>query len=371
MLINAIASREAIPMTTARPVTGSGEDLGGVPWQSWIYTRVDGGIEITFTDEFGSGVYDFAPVPSGPEVPVDQLARFERHSPRHMFEQAVRLSPDYYVPAMEMPVFDFYYSVADFRGANGKSTLEVYFGLPCKPMHYVSQKDETHLIVARQAALIPVLADTVYRQGADLVYLAPGNQTGPGAIVPDVVSLDVPPGLYRLEVKAQDRFSGRLGLYRQTGEVASYGTEGLRVSGLEMAWKISEQPDTSAFAKQGLQVIPMPSRTYQKGQNAFVYYEIYNLKRDTFGQTNYEVVYTIGNKDQGNLFSRMAKTLLGRQKTEVAVGYEGKGVREVERVYTELDLNDVPAGRHYLQVLVKDLNSGETVEKETAFVVVE
>ena len=37
-----------------QPVT-SGEDMSTIPWETWIYTNVGGGIEITFTDEFGSG----------------------------------------------------------------------------------------------------------------------------------------------------------------------------------------------------------------------------------------------------------------------------------------------------------------------------
>ena len=44
------------------PVT-TGDDPSMVPWETWIYTDVAGGIEITFTDEIGSGSYDYAPVP--------------------------------------------------------------------------------------------------------------------------------------------------------------------------------------------------------------------------------------------------------------------------------------------------------------------
>ena len=44
------------------PVT-SGEDMSTIPWETWIYTDVGGGIEITFTDEFGSGTYEYAPMP--------------------------------------------------------------------------------------------------------------------------------------------------------------------------------------------------------------------------------------------------------------------------------------------------------------------
>ncbi|MXX15371.1 MAG: GWxTD domain-containing protein, partial [Gemmatimonadetes bacterium] len=44
------------------PVT-SGEDNSLVPWESWVYVTVGGGMEITFTDEMGSGHFNFAPIP--------------------------------------------------------------------------------------------------------------------------------------------------------------------------------------------------------------------------------------------------------------------------------------------------------------------
>ena len=59
----------------------------------------------------------------------------------------------------------------------------------------------------------------------------------------------------------------------------------MQISDLELAWEIASKETAGKFAKGDLNVIPMPSRTYQKGQSVFVYYEIYNLKKDEFGQT--------------------------------------------------------------------------------------
>ncbi|MDE2700178.1 MAG: hypothetical protein OXI23_15005, partial [Gemmatimonadota bacterium] len=38
---------------------------------------------------------------------------------------------------------------------------------------------------------------------------------------------------------------------------------------------------------------PNPLRAYRTGQSAYVYLEIYNLKKDEFGRTQYEITYTI------------------------------------------------------------------------------
>ncbi len=352
------------------PVLAGGADLGSTPWESWIYLNIDGGIEISFTDEFNSRVFDFAPVPSAPDLNIEQITRFRRYSPEKVFDIAVALTPDFYAPEYEQAPFDFHYTLADFKGSDGMSALEIYYGIPCAATNYLSEHNVTQVAVRRQLALLSSLSGKVYRKTAEIFHKQPGNRTGPDVVVPDIVRLEVPPGIYRLEVKARDRMTGRLGIYRQQVVVESYHKEGLRVSDLELAYRVSEAPDNSGkFGKHGLNVVPMPSRTYGTDQNVFVYYEIYNLKKDDFGQTHYRVEYTMGPK-AGGVLSRIAQTLKGRyNKREVAVGYEQLGVQESEVAYTELELGEARSGRHYLTVKVTDLNSGRSFEKETTFVV--
>ena len=352
------------------PVLSAGADLGSTPWESWVYLSIDGGIEITFTDEFNSQVFNFAPVPDAPDLNIEQVSRFRRYSPEKVFSQAIALTPDTFTPEYAEAPFDFHYTLADFKGPDGKSLLEIYYGIPCAATNYLSEHNVTQVAVRRQLALLSSQSDKVYRKSAEMFYKQPGNRTGPDVVLPDVVRLEVPPGVYRLEVKARDRMTGRLGIYRQQVVVESYHREGLRVSDLELAYRVSDEAGNAGkFAKHGLNVVPMPSRTYGSGQNVFVYYEIYNLKRDEFGQTQYRVEYTMGPK-AGGVLSRLAQTLSGRSGQQgVAIGYEQLGVQESEVAYTELELGEARSGRHYLTVNVTDLNSGKSFLKETTFVV--
>ena len=50
------------------------EDASMVRWETWIYTDVNGGIEITFTDEAMTGSFDYAPAPLDPNIPIRTLA---------------------------------------------------------------------------------------------------------------------------------------------------------------------------------------------------------------------------------------------------------------------------------------------------------
>jgi hypothetical protein len=354
------------------PVTASSADETRVPWESWVYTRVGGGIELTFTDESHQMEYDYAPLPLGADLSVTEWTRLARYSPKTQCERAAAVSPDYYVPEYDRTPFDFYFDVADFRGGEDNSLLEVYYGVPRTAGEYVDAADVTRLVVQRQTALVPTTYDTVYRDQDQLIYEVPGRQGAMGGFVPDVVRMNVPPGSYELEVRARNRLNGRLGIYRKSLKVDSYEEDRLQLSDLQLAWSVAEA-EAGKFTKNGLQVIPMPTRTYRRSQNVFAYYEVYNLARDEFGRTRYRVEYTIRPTEGPNrgIISRLVQSFTGEEREEVAVGYEQVGMRPSEPTYVELDLSESYAARHRLKVEVTDLNTAKTASREISFRVVD
>jgi len=118
-----------------------------------------------------------------------------------------------------------------------------------------------------------------------------------------------------------------------------------------------------------MRVIPLPTRMFRKGQGVFVYYEVYNLKRDASGQTSHTVEYTVRG-EAGGIFSKIARTFVGK-RPEVAVSQAQAGTEEAEYRYLELDLRGLPPGKGILTVTVKDLNSGEAVKRELGFTMAE
>ncbi len=353
------------------PVT-TGDDPSTVPWETWIYVDVGGGIEITFTDEIGSGTYDYAPIPPNQGgISIRQTASLSTHSPRSVFQRASTVTPDFYTPEDDRPPLDFHYSLADFRGSDDRSLLEVYYGVPILPGHYISEEDVTRQVLMNHAALISASLDTVYRQADELTYEAAGNQAGEGIVLPGVLKLNLPPGAYRLEVKSQDRLRGQMGIYQQQVMVEPYGEDGLQISDLELAWQVGEVRKSGKFKKGDLYVVPMPSRTYKMGQSVFVYYEIYNLSRNEFGQTNYNVSYTITSRETPGTVSNISRLFRWEagKREELAVTYEQQGDADQEVEYVELALDEQVPGRYSLKVSINDMNSGERAEKDVVFVI--
>ena len=355
-----------------RPVTAS-ENASTVAWENWVYVHIGDGLDMTFTDERGTGVYEYAPAPSGDMIPLRQAAGLNRYNPRTVTEQAAAKTPDYYRPPKNKAPSEFYYTTADFQGENQKTACEVYLGVPYGLGYYFAKADETRLSVERTIALINTQTGGIYRHRGPLHFKTTGNVTAvKGAFVPDVIRLNVPPGLYRLETAIRDLISTGQGRYRQEMEIETYPQTRLQISDLELAWEISETNAHSKFRKGQVAVIPMPTKTYPRDRPIFVYYEIYNLKQNAFGQTQYRVEYSIRSEKKdvlGALISHLVKTVTRDKDEEIAIDFEQSGLRSSEATYVALDLMACGLGHHIVRVAITDLTSGETTKKEAAFAV--
>ena len=174
-----------------------------------------------------------------------------------------------------------------------------------------------------------------------------------------------------MEIGVKDLLSRKQGRYRQDVIVEAYGGQGLQISDLQLAWQIDKDHEKTVFSKGDLRVIPMPTRSYGTGKSVFVYYEIYNLTRDEFGQTNYRVSYTVTSHDTPGAAGIISSLMRWREgkREELSVTYDQQGAAAEEVEYVELELENQPTGKYLLKVMVRDVNSGETAEKDAVFVI--
>ena len=169
-----------------------------------------------------------------------------------------------------------------------------------------------------------------------------------------------------------------IGAYHIPTPVESYAGVDLMLSDIQIAREVApaDSGRSGAFVRGDFWVMPSPGKVFYSGQHVFLYFEIYNLKRDEFGQTRYEVAYTVRDANQSPLLVR-ALSGLGRLlaggggEGAVTVRYEQTGSRDWEGDYVELDIGKTAAGEHEVHVTVKDLNGNATVTKGARFHVVE
>ena len=342
---------------------------GSEPWEYWIYPDVGGGIEVVFTALTPRGDFDFPDVSQGRKIARFNQRFWEDTRPEVVISRAVSAQPERYVPVGK-GVLDFHAASADFRGADDKSRLEVYYGVPVLDA-IADGGDE--VVFERGIALFDSSWTPVYRRLDPMPVRVDEGNVEAGTLAIDELKLQVLPGRYYLGLQVNHPASGRRGGYTQELVVEDYAVAGLKISDIELAGRV--QVDASAADKGGVEVISLPSRTYKTGQPVVIYYEVYDLKIDDFGQTKYRVDYRITPRE-GKLSGVQVLRALGRllgieEKAVVTISYQRTGTGSDEYNYLEIDPGESKPGRYEIAVAITDLNGEQTAEKMVMFFISE
>ncbi|MDA0711643.1 MAG: hypothetical protein O3B73_15700, partial [bacterium] len=320
--------------------------------------------------------YRFPSVPDGLGVGLttDLLA----YQGRVVLDDLVSRDPWVYEADFSQLPIDFYYYPATFRGANGQTRLEIYYGLPASEMSRLPVNETTdRILLDRGLAIFDSLWVEQYRVEDQLTFRTPSQkEIMENAFIPGMMAFDVKPGSNYLALQVRDVLSGKSQVYQQVVDVQDYSDRlKLMMSDIELAFWIAPTDQESEFTKKGLRVVPMASKAFRKDQTAFVFFEVYNLERNAFGQTRYTVSYVFQSQVKGippvRALRGLGRMLKLREKSkEIAISYEQTGSSSDDMTYVELDLHDVEPGGQKVRVELTDELTGEKVRKEILFDIV-
>ena len=170
----------------------------------------------------------------------------------------------------------------------------------------------------------------------------------------------------------RDPISRKVQVHKTYVAVSSFRGEALGLSDLELAGQIVEAGEqTGKFQKGDLRVVPLPSKTFAKGQPVYLYYEVYNLSRDAFGQTRYRVEYRLKGVQGMGVIRGLGRLLSQSPRADgVQISYEHKGTATSEPLYIAVDVPENSKEQLEIEVVVTDLNKSDTasVSKQAQFV---
>jgi GWxTD domain-containing protein len=365
-----------------KPVTAT-SNWSAVPWEVWIYKTIGNGIEITFTDEFLSGNYDYAPMPELTEADLNRyestgesymqvVQRLGEYSPATLVDRIAAETPEKYSLETLEPL-EFYFDALTFRGPNGQTELQVNFALPIDNIAQPTDPDTTVIVERRTALIFPRDMDLQKTKHALAVPIADANRNR-GLQAINGITHTAPPGEYELAVEAWRQGTNRVGAYRLPGlKLPDYSSKDrLMLSDIQLSSRITpanEAVDT-AFVRGIYYVQPQPSATFLPlpDKSMYIYFEIYNLTRDSFGQTHYEISYEVQlrNEQSFSIIPLLAK--LGKKNAEaVGLSFEQVGSDRDEKTYLELPLTNLRPGRYSLKLTIKDQNNQQEISKNVVF----
>ena len=343
------------------PVTMQ-HDRSIVPWESWVYTEVDGGMVIDFTRELGgvSG-FDFAPIPPIPPTMLRDNIRIAEHAPAIRYKNATVNQPDEFRKAPRLSLGTFYFDLADFRGSAGKTRVDVMSGIPLENLLVVTDGQQPQVVIEQAVALADSAYRMVYRNTQKMQHFVDTSNVVTQEVV-DITRQDIPAGMYHLTLTVTDIMTARQGVLALDVAIDDYGEDQLHISDLMLVKSLSDTLRAARFRRGNWQVVPNPRRTVRAPDPLAFYCEVYNLAKDDFGQTRYRVTTAV----------KIAETEQRRapgtvDQPEVALSYTQVGNSDWERLPLEVHLEHAQAGQNRLFVIIEDLVAGTRVAKDTFF----
>ena len=178
------------------------------------------------------------------------------------------------------------YQITAFR-AGKNMRMEIAYAIPTGKL---KANDDRMIVMDDGLFMFDYRWQDIYRNIRPLGQEKPKGGNAPQYLLSQR-AMELPQGTYNIVVEVGDRISGSIGTFR-TERLLTVSQSSLDMSDLLLA-KMIELAKPFPEKRMDLRIAPNPLRAYRTGQSAFVYLEIYNLKKDEFGRTQYEISYNI------------------------------------------------------------------------------
>ena len=286
------------------------------------------------------------------------------------------LSPNFYLPERYVdPYGDQKYGlpvqVGFFKAREGQVKMALSWGIPKHQLQYLKLY-ETYQVDLYAGIFVhrsngqevtsarwqPEVLRDVWTDSLKAQYLLGQRDLVLAADQQDADSL-------ALALEIRDVGKKTVGVFRDTVFVQAFSDDVIAMSSVLLASHAGE-------GKEGIEVVPNPLRTFDADELLYLYFEVYNLVRDAFGQTDFSVTYRVGPPDLRRFSDkrdRKAIEQLGisddRWRISVSTDYRGREMQEP--VYLSVDLSELGPGVHLLSIVVTDRQTGLQAWREILF----
>jgi GWxTD domain-containing protein len=305
---------------------------------------------------------------------------------KYIFDRLVKETPERYDFPFGGKEMTMQHVIAQFRGENDSTQVEVYYGLPEAQMQPGAVAphsarylfDRGFFVFDRQWE--PLLERREYRI-LDAPRSNDPRQKKAGAFVLDRLSTKAKAGAYTYAMEIRDRISQHAGSARASLEVEDFSGPMLKMSSVVLASNVAQakpadgraSSGTGIYTKDGLDVVPMLKNEFSLDMPVYVYYEVYNLQPGADSLCRFRIDSRIEplKSERGALagalrgFGRLLG--MGNKRTAITSSFESGSFNTTEKLYHALEIAGVTPGRFELTLTVNDLNSGEDAGRRLIF----
>jgi len=335
-------------------VLGSGGEGAEPPCWVWRYNQFGEPIILVFEDTFLNGDFDF-PYPKKDWT----IADYDK-DPSRLAAMLRSSSPQTFAFDAGSGPLEYFYMPRQFKASGGKTCLEVFLTIPYPQLSYDRRGEY---------ALAEVEWRQVLRYGSwkiadstrvNRTYQIRASQVENANLsVADRLSLVAYPDTLLLSISIHDTLSGHAGIDTRRIGLRDFYTDKVEISDIVLARRIDSPPDNKKHERKDLRIISNLDNRYFVGEPIWLYFEIYNLKKDDNGRTLYTMKQTIREKRSGGLLAGLKGIMKSESLKEISISYDGAGVYSDENRILTIDASDLEPGEYSISMEVTDRISGK------------
>jgi len=270
----------------------------------------------------------------------------------------------------------FQETIAQFRGANGHTRVEITFLAPLQK-NFVDRLDSlTRDTVAVEFAwlLRDENLDSLAAQRRENTFPAQwaASENLPNAV--GRLSFLASPQPVELILQMQSRRLDKLGYAKKALAIRDFSGSELMLSDLQFYAEVKTEKQSRmlpVIEKQNLLLAPYPYLKIHKSAPLFCYFEIYNLRSAGIAES-YEITYkVISNNRQESLLKKFSRWLTGGKETAVSLSQTQPVMNDAAQELIVLDLGTLRSGAHRLEITVADAKDAKIRASVAREIVVE
>lgn len=226
-----------------------------------------------------------------PGSPMSLLARVAEESQSSL---ATGMTTDRHTWPKTTTLIDVPSYAATFRGERAQTVVEVYYGLPLHELVEKTSANVAAIHVEKGLALHDTAWNEIDKLTREAVIQRSDRAMKNDEYFLDFLRLSAPPNSYHVSLHAHAREADLLSGRRfEKLVLPDYSAPHLSMSDLLLAYSIEPSTKESKFVKNGLQIVPNPTRVFAIDNRVAVYFEIYRLQQNRKGQTAFSLEYAV------------------------------------------------------------------------------
>ena len=257
------------------------------------------------------------------------------------------------VMRLESPI-----AVTCYRGGNGKTSVDLSYVISPSEVRWGITDTLRPLRVDAEYSM----HNSAWKRAADdqkTKFYNPRSRRGKSAI--EVFHVLVPPDSYFVAWQAKLLDGKVLISQKLQTHVDDFSGTALSMSDVELAYAIEPAKEGSDFNKGSLLVVPNPLRKYLMDKLVYVYFEAYNLARNSEGRSNYTIEYELNCLTPQTSF--IERVLGLGKKSSITVRSPRQGTGEWSQENVALDVHQLEPGQYDLHVRLTDVVQHTTVSR--------